>query len=103
MHTCVWSPTRLPALLITTVVCRAGAGNTPAIRKYSKKASRVVYELKSCPTTSNAPFAVRYMFNYKLNDFSPATCTKAVDLQGKITTALGELGTAGGPLATQGC
>lgn len=66
------------------------AGNSPNIRKFSKKASRVVYELFDCPTASNAPATIRYMFNYKMADFSPANCKKAVELQGKITSALGE-------------
>lgn len=64
------------------------SGNVAAIRKYAAKASRVIYPLLSCPTISNAPATLRYMFNYKLADFSPATCTKAVDLQGKITSSL---------------
>jgi hypothetical protein len=66
------------------------AGSIANMRKYVKKASRVVYELASCPTLSNAPATIRYMFNYKLADFSPATCKKATELQSKLTTTLGE-------------
>jgi hypothetical protein len=65
-------------------------GSIANMRKYVKKASRVVYELTSCPTLSNAPATVRYMFNYKLAEFSPATCKKATELQSKLTTTLGK-------------
>lgn len=46
-----------------------------------KKASRVVYELQSCPTVSTSPATVRFMYNYMMKDFTPANCKKAQDLQ----------------------
>lgn len=81
----------LQPLFNVATACGAGiAGNSPAARKFAKKASRVVYELTTCPTTSTAPFAVRFMFNYKLADFTPANCKKAVELNNQITAAQGE-------------
>jgi hypothetical protein len=87
-------PLLLPLLLLPPLLLLrlTAAGNSPAIRKYSKKASRMVYELSTCPTTSNAPATVRFMFNYIMKDFSPATCQKAVGLQAKLMTTLGKQG-----------